>query len=164
MTIAQPPAAEDEPKGLGGWLILVIAILAISPVFGSLELSKYELVMRNFAYLTGSQIVLVAVELTDLLVLDVLAPPIILYLMAKRLDVFPGVFVIWLVASIAVIFIYVALSYLLFNESLVAQGQEFFSPVFRRRAFTTVAYALIWIPYMYNSNRVLSTFVNKQPV
>ncbi|WP_395450204.1 DUF2569 family protein [Aminobacter sp. UC22_36] len=128
MTIAQPPAAEDEPKGLGGWLILVIAILVISPAFGLLELSKYEFVVRNFAYLSGQQMVLVAVELADLLLLDVLAAPIILYLMVKRLDLFPGVFIIWLVASVAVIFIYIVFSYLLFSDSLVAQGLEFLAP------------------------------------
>lgn len=160
MTIAQPPAADDEPKGLGGWLILVMVILVISPIQGLLSLADYGPVFESFPFLTYPQISLMLLEAAFLVVLDVIAPIVILYVMVKKLDIFPGVFMLWLLAAIASLFIDVVLGYFFFSDFLEANGTPFFSSDFIHRATRTVAYALIWIPYMYNSNRVLNTFVN----
>lgn len=164
MTIAQPPTADDEPKGLGGWLILIIVILVISPIQGLLALAAYGPVFESFPLLTYPQMSLMLLEVAFLVVLDVVAPIPILYLMVKKLDIFPGAFMLWLLAAIGALGIDVALGYLFFSEFLEANGTPFFSSDFLRRTIWTVAYALIWIPYLYNSNRVLNTFVNKWPV
>lgn len=164
MTIVQSPIADDEPKGLGGWLILIMVILAIAPIKGVLSLTAYGQVFQSFPFLTWPQISLMLLEVTFLVVLDVIAPIVLLYLMVKKLDIFPGAFMLWLLSSIASLCIDAALGYLFFSDFLEANGTHFFSSDFIWKSVRAVAYALIWIPYMYNSNRVLNTFVNKQPV
>ncbi|MGF7005618.1 DUF2569 family protein [Aminobacter sp. BE322] len=164
MTIAQPPTADDEPKGLGGWLILIVVILVMAPISGVFALTDYGQVFQSFPLLTWPQISLMLMEVLFLIVLEVIAPTVLLYLMVKKLDIFPGAFMLWLLAAIGALGIDAALGYLFFSEALEANGTPFFSSDFVWKAAKAVAYALIWIPYMYNSNRVLNTFVNKQPV
>ncbi|WP_269932334.1 DUF2569 family protein [Aminobacter sp. HY435] len=161
MTIAEPPVAEDEPKGLGGWLLVIMAILAIAPINGVFALAEYGQVFQSFPNLTYPQIFLMLLEVVFLVVLDLVAPVVLLYLMVKKLDIFPGAFMLWLLAAIASLCVDAALGYLFFSDFIEANGTPFFSSDFKRRFMRSVAYAVVCIPYMYNSNRVLNTFVNK---
>lgn len=161
MTIAQLPAAEDEPKGLGGWLILPMIGLLAAPLFGlghfglPLGFAKAELPEFQVDLLKTSFFPYVLFYVVS----SILGPIWLLVLMFKKKRSFPSMYVIWAVLNLALIVVDLALACAFFGE------------LFRTRATSLLDFVLtsLWraaglygigIIYMRRSLRVRNTFIN----
>ena len=161
MTIAQPPAAEDEPKGLGGWLILPMIGLLAAPLLGLghfgllLFFAKAELPEFQLAFLNASFFPYVIFYVVS----SILGPIGLLVLMFRKKRSFPSMYLTWAVFNVALIVAELALAGL------------FFGGLFRTRALSLLVFVLtgLWravglygigVIYMRRSLRVRNTFIN----
>jgi hypothetical protein len=146
------PTEKQNLQGIGGWLILLAAELALSPV-GTVGLLATDAALVLSGHLAGplpSRGIL-----TGLLFLDAIADVAILAGLIVVNVLFYGKkknFPRWMIGFLVGRFILAAavhqvmLSYIAFNNSLLA--------------FDSLVSAVVWIPYLLLSQRVKQTFVH----
>lgn len=144
------------PIGIGGWLLLPMLGLFAAPIVGVMQLVGYADVFSAWQYLNAGQAVFVVAELAANLTLVLLAPAILLFFMFKRLEMFPGWYMIWAAAGPVFLLADAFFAYMLIPE----QGSEIFDKETVRGIGRSILSAAIWIPYMMRSERVANTFVN----
>ncbi|MCX8569720.1 DUF2569 family protein [Aminobacter sp. MET-1] len=159
MTI-QPPITEDEPKGLGGWLILPMVGLLAAPLLGLghfgllLSFGKVRLPELQLDLLRTSFFPYVFFYVAS----SILGPIGLLVLMFRKKRSFPSMYWRWAVLNIALVVMDLALAV------------AFFGGLFRGRT-SLLDYVLtaLWragglygigIIYMRRSLRVRNTFIN----
>ena len=160
--------SEKNPKGLGGWLILVIlglfitVLLQLYNIYVSVTLFTDGTVdfisdPSSDIYIPGYGGLLKFEFIGEIIFLA--AAVYLIYLFFRKSRQFPKYFVIFLIASAA----YIILDYLLLSSTSVsAETQEFIDDALsdqNREVARAFIGALIWGAYMKKSKRVKATFI-----
>lgn len=160
-------SADNELKGLRGWLILVGIGVVIGPFrlaygYGPMYYSIFT--DGTFQILTnvGSEVyhplwgpLLIAEALYNSLV--VLVSAYLIYLFFSKHYLFPKVYI----AIVGVSLIFIPLDAWL--GSFVITDEPMFDPVTTKEFVRALIDGVIWIPYMLVSKRVKATFVENMP-
>jgi glucan phosphoethanolaminetransferase (alkaline phosphatase superfamily) len=162
---ATPPASVSTPapaEKLGGWLILLMAGLVLTllnqlqglpdtfQLFGTLSTANVDPILSN----------LVQLDLIVGIALYLIAPIVLLVLMAGRRRRFVRLFITWAIVSAVFTILDLMLGYALGHASLEAEGQSFFGFDMLRQLLGPAVALCIWTPYLLQSQRAKTTFVN----
>jgi hypothetical protein len=150
---------KQGPVGLGGWLILPMLGLFVSPLGGLIQFTTYPDLREAWPYLTYGQSALTVGEIAMNLIVLVIAPITLLTFMFKRLEMFPGWYMIWLAAVPVFLIGDALLVYAMFPEAFADGTAEVFDKETVRGITRAAVSAVIWIPYIMQSERVANTFV-----
>lgn len=159
-----PPAAlaNSEPRGLGGWLVLVMIGLIVSPIrigilIGTLVLSVFQNGTWEALTTPGSEhyhplwapLLIFELAINGILILAGVTLLALFFTKSRR---FPRMFILY----VAVTLIFQIADYVLAEQipAVAAEGAESLVEIAR-----TVITAIIWVPYMLVSKRVKNTFV-----
>ncbi|MDQ6432446.1 DUF2569 family protein [Mesorhizobium sp. LHD-90] len=157
MTIAPPQVPIDEPKGLGGWLILVMIGLMTAPLTGLAHLDVFVAFMKEI--LPKSHIDFLGAEFTAYVITSILFPTGLLILMFTKDRSFPAFYVVWAAINIVVIVVHVIAAKVLFGDLLHTRAMSLFGVVLNG-VWRAVGLFGIGILYMLKSKRVRNTFIN----
>lgn len=157
MTIAQPPAAEDEPKGLGGWLILPMIGLLAAPLLGLGHLDVLAGFMKEPLpqYLTK----FLHFELIAYAIGSLALPIGLLVLMFMKKRYFPHLYVVWALMNIAVVVVHMFVAAAYFGNFFQTRATSLLD-VLLSGLWRAVGLYGIGIIYMRRSLRVRNTFIN----
>lgn len=147
-------------SGIGGWLILPLLGLCLSPLIGAWTLWNSLSTFDILGQLPIHQSGFIVVETLVNLLLQVFAPIYLLVLMLQKRAIFPRLYQYLLGASLIVIILDLLLAYLLFPDVLASGAAELFDRETTRSLVRSILGVAIWIPYMARSVRVKNTFVN----
>ncbi|MER8787431.1 DUF2569 domain-containing protein [Mesorhizobium sp. M0983] len=163
MADTQQSALPDRegPEGIGGWLVLPMLGLMLTPILGLVQLhnTDYLGMLQNWQAFSLSQGVLIVAELVISGILNLTAPALLLFFMFKRWQIFPGWYMIWAFAMPIYSVLDSWAGYLAFPDSFPSLDDAFDKETMRD-IYRSVWAAAIWIPYMMRSDRVANTFVN----
>lgn len=162
---AEGAAAEEGtlkagPIGIGGWLLLPLLGLFLAPVRGVQYFASYGEVIAAWPFHGLSQSLVTVFELMSTAILLFAAHAILLLFMFKRLQIFPGWFMVWGATFPPVQIADPILVYLAFPEAFSDSDSVIFDGESVREISRSVWACAIWIPYMMRSKRVANTFVN----
>ena len=164
MDLAQPQPPQtvptvDGPVGLGGWLILPLVGAAITP-FASIAALYPDLSSLGDAWglLTGAQKIAIVADVVIKIVGFVVAPVVLLILAVQKLEIFPGLYIVWSWVAVGIVVASSIAAWWVFQEQLTAD--QIFDPQFYRDIGRNLVQAVIWTAYMNMSKRVENTFVN----
>lgn len=162
MAYSDTPAGsvQDGPVGIGGWLILPIIGLVLTPLRMVLQVGTYTDFIDAFPQLTVSQQLMILFEIAGNLVIGIVLPVILLILLANKKRLFPRLYVFWGIGNLIFLIVDLLAAYLVFREAFEASGEPFFDSETVRAIGSSVVLAAIWVPYMLQSRRVRNTFVN----
>lgn len=101
--------AEDDygatPVGIGGFLIVLLAFLAAAAVgFAVLLFAVARVAVESWPIWPNLVRAMVGINMVVVLLLFVLAPIVLIFLALKKLEIFPGLCIIW-IWSVAVIMV-----------------------------------------------------------
>jgi hypothetical protein len=153
-------AARNEPVGIGGWLILPIIGILLTPLRALSLIGTYSEMSEAMPYLSTAQKVFVTIEILVNAVFMVIAPIVLLILLFKRMALFPRVFIIWGLANIAFLVLDLIGAQALFGEVMAQTGTPLFDAETVKEFGRGIVLSLVWVPYMALSRRVKNTFVN----
>ncbi len=160
MADTQPTASSDGPVGIGGWLILPILGLVVTPLRGVFHLASYGELLESMNQLTSGQIAFIVVEFIGNVVVLLVLPIVLLVLLFRKSASFPRWFVVWAAVGLAFIILDIAAAQVFFGDVLAATGQALLDADTMRELVRSIVLAVIWIPYVRISRRVANTFVN----
>lgn len=147
-----------RPSGIGGWLLLPLLRLIISPIVWLYGAKDFVDVWEARSFLTNAQSVFLIIEFVVNLGAFIAAPLALLVLMFKKLDIFPGLYIIWICALPVLVFLDAVLSLWVFDGVLTAE--DAFDGETKKAIAQGVGQAVLWTLYMNRSERVENTFVN----
>lgn len=148
----------DGPVGLGGWLILPILGLIATPIIMALSVKDYLDLWNVRAFFTNFQVAFLTVELIANIVVNVAAPLLLLWLLSKKLEIFPGLYIIW-ICALPVFLLLDSLASLWVLGDLISV-EDAFDRDTKKSIAQSVGQAILWTLYMNRSRRVANTFVN----
>lgn len=160
----QVPLPKDAPEGIGGWLIVPLIGLTLTPILNLLALPDLLAVLEPATWqsLTSSDsssyhvLWMPAIFLEIAFTLFMIVFPVyLLWCVMQKFARVPKLFIFWYVVTFGLQFLdTVAISIL--AESFSGMGEaDSYKEV--GRAFFAL---LIWVPYFQKSERVKNTFVN----
>lgn len=153
-------APAPGPSGLGGWLSLLCAVIVLSMVGSCISLwTSYEQLSPVWpAFSTGQAGFLLVITAVDI-VAGVVVPAALIVLFLRKSQTFPGVFIIWAVAS-PLLTIIETFFYDWVFDAFRAPGDEILDAETKKDIVRSVFWACVGIAYIYRSDRVSTTFVN----
>lgn len=156
-------SGEKELKGLGGWLILVGIGVVLSPIRLVIELVPFYFSIFNdggWTALTTPSSDLYTPYFGALLIgemsinfLMMFTWAYIGYLFFTKNYLFPKLYISIMAASL------IFITFDAWVASQIFPGQVMFDADTKKEFMRTLVPALIWVPYMMESNRVKATFV-----
>lgn len=149
---------ERPLTGLGGWLILVVIGLIMTPLLNIVSLVR-DTNLDSLARVPAGLQAFVWFENAMTLVFGVLIPIYLVAIMFRLRIAFPQRFIWWLGTFAVISTLDLVALYVLFNDFLAARGVNVLSAEYLRDPTRTAISAAIWIPYMKMSSRVQNTFV-----
>ncbi len=162
--VTVPDSEHDtEPRGLGGWLILVAIGLTIAPLQLALELIQVNIQIFTAGYwsvLTDPSseayhplwaLLFVFETIGNLVLIAVAAAGMVLFF--RRSSAFPKLMVSYYLGGLG----FVALDLLASNFILEVAATDDVATI--GAVIQSIATCVIWIPYMYRSRRVRNTFL-----
>jgi hypothetical protein len=160
MSNADAPAAavSDGPEGIGGWLVLPILGLILTPLRGLFQLGQLADVKEALAYLTQAQIAFLVIETVLSVAIVIVLPIVLLVLVFRKKRAFPRFYVIWAVLCLLFIVGDLLVLQALFKDFFAAGGVDIVDQETLKDIGRAVALVAIWVPYMLNSRRVRNTF------
>ena len=160
MSETQAPAApaRDGPEGIGGWLILPVIGLVLTPLRGLLQLGDYSGLGEMFPLLSGGQKTFLVAEIGLNLVLVIIAPVVLLILLFNRKLTFPRLYAIWGIVSLVFLIGDLIVAKAVFPEAFGEGGVELLDDDTVREIIRAFVLVLIWVPYMLLSRRARNTF------
>jgi hypothetical protein len=161
MSEIQAPAQayRDGPEGIGGWLVLPIIGMFLTPVQALLQLGQYSGLGDNFQFLTFGQKAFVSLEIIGNVAIALIFPIVLLILLFNKRRAFPRLYVVWAVANLVFILGDLLAAKILFGELFEASGTQLIDGETMQAIFRAIVLMAIWVPYMLNSRRVRNTFV-----
>ncbi|CAN7607120.1 DUF2569 domain-containing protein [Mesorhizobium sp. LjNodule214] len=153
--------AREGPEGIGGWLVLPMLGLMLTPVLGLILMyeADYVGIARNWQAYSFSQAALLIAELLIGGILNFTAPALLLFFMFKRWEIFPGWYMMWAIAAPLYAVLDPWAAHLVFPDTFPTL-EDAFDRETMRTISRSIWGAVIWIPYMMRSERVANTFVN----
>lgn len=148
----------DGPVGIGGWLVLPLLGLVLTPIKGIAFLGQYT--GLSLEHLSTAQAALIVIEIIGNVALIVVMPIVLLVLAFQKRMKFPSLFVTWAVLGLAFVIFDLIVAYALFKDIYAASGTEFMDADTWRELARSLFLVVVWGPYMRNSRRVENTFVN----
>ncbi len=155
--MASPDAA---PRGIGGWLILPLLGLLLTPVQGFFQLPQYAGLGNAWRTMNPAQTDFLVCEIAANAIIVFILPPALLVLLLSRRHGFPRFYVAWAVADLLLVIADLALARVLFADVYAHGSAPFFDADTVRNITRSLLTVLIWVPYMLLSRRVRNTFVN----
>ncbi len=151
-------AQSKGPTGLGGWLILPMIGMFLTPAINLWSLPEYFSLLGPDYALTTQQTFAVRFELAQALAMS--AVPIgLLVLFFNRKRQFPPAHIAWQVVNLIWTLMVSALTYSAFREYHEATGASFWDDGTGSTLAGQLASTCIWTGYLLNSTRVRNTFV-----
>lgn len=148
----------EGPEGIGGWLILPMLGLILTPLTGLVGLKDYIGLSETFHLLTVPQQIFLVVEIIGNLVIAVILPIILLVLLFSKKLGFPRLYIAWAIANLVFVLADLIAAKILFGDVFEAQGVSLIDQETARSIGRSIVLVVIWIPYMLNSQRVQNTF------
>lgn len=146
------------PSGIGGWLILPLLGIMVTPIVWAVGLTDYTGIWDAMPFLTVPQKAFLILESVAGFALTVAAASLLLYLMYKKLEIFPGLYIIWLWALPGFVILDALLFFWIFDNFV--SFEDVFDRETKRSITRGIGQAILWTAYMYKSVRVENTFVN----
>lgn len=154
---------EDEPSGLGGWLIFPMLGLIISPfIIGAMLVTTFIPIFSEgyWSILTNPESEAYHVLWAPLLAFEIIgnlvflvAPVILLVLFFQKHYRFPILIIIYLATNL----VFIGIDFVAVHLFLgTADGSD---PESIKELIKTLIGAVVWIPYFKNSIRVKNTFI-----
>ena len=157
----EPVANRSEngsPRGLGGWLILPLLGLGLTPVVCLIQFVSLIDFLEVWKFLQASQKLFVMIDLLASIAAFFVAPILLLILAFRHSEMFPGLYVIWAGAVPILVLLDAVIAYQVFRDLFADSGEEMFDRETIRSLGRSIWSAAIWIPYMMRSKRVENTF------
>ena len=158
LTTPLPATASIGPRGFGGWLVIPILGLIITPPFalyslGTTVVPLFEAAVRQAVFARPPLLLMVGVELVGSFVMLVLSA-ICLVRSKQRSSKFPSLMITFLCVNF-VVHLSNAATTIWYYDSIgmsppSGAGQG---------GFGTLLAVLVWVPYFIKSKRVKNTFV-----
>jgi hypothetical protein len=146
------------PVGIGGWLILPVIGLFLTPIQGLVQMGDYSGLIKNMQYLTPAQGAFVWLEIIANLVIVVAMPIFLLVQLFRKKALFPKAYVIWAVANIAFEFLDLIVAQVLFGEIFEKSNTRLIDGDTVKSMLRSIVLVVVWVPYMKMSARVRNTF------
>jgi hypothetical protein len=146
--------------GIGGWLILPMIGMFITPLVGLWDLQNVTstfAVAQELADLRGA---LVVGEIVGNFLLQIVMPIVLLILFFRSSARFPRLYVTWMLVNVVYVVVDLILAYFAFRLVWESGAAEFWDAENVRNIARSFVVAAIWVPYMRKSVRVKNTFVN----
>ena len=160
MDAAAPSAGVGSgPSGIGGWLVLPMLELFLTPLVGLAFLRTFPETLRYFNLLSGTQGAFVIFEFAFNSALLILTPIALLVLFFEKRARFPKVYIGWSLVTLAFQLLDLPVAYYAFKEYFDNSGEPFLDPETLHQLGKSLFSAVIWVPYMLRSRRVRNTFV-----
>lgn len=158
---AQPPAVPaTRISGIGGWLVLPMLGLIATPIVQLANLAGLGNTLGDVSNLGPLIANLVWIETIVNFGLFVVAPALLLIQFFGRRRAFPRWYIVWTAAAAVFVVLDLFAGYAAFHDAYEASGTPFFGSDTLRALAGALVGVCVWIPYMTNSVRVKSTFVN----
>lgn len=151
---------EGELKGIGGWLILPVLGLCLSPFLQLWVLWDDLSSLGGLEHLQLQRSAFLIFETAVLLSLYVAAPIYLITQLLQKKARFPRLYQLLLAANLGWAILHPALAFVLFRENSFSGAAEFYDSEPMRAIVRGAVFAAIWIPYMSVSVRVRNTFIN----
>jgi hypothetical protein len=158
-TTGSSAPARDGPEGIGGWLVLPVIGLVLTPLRGLYQLSQLTGVKDSLQFLSSGQTAFLVVETLLSLVIAVGLPIALIVLLFNKKKAFPRLYVIWAVLCLAFLIVDLILAQALFKDIFAASGVELIDADTLKDILRTLVLVGVWVPYMLNARRVRNTFV-----
>ena len=149
----------DGPEGIGGWLILPMLGMFLTPIYGIVQLSQYTGLADSFPLLTSGQKAFLIIELFGNVAIAVIFPIVLMVLLFNKRRAFPGLYIIWAAANLIFILGDLLAAKILFGDLFEASGTPLIDGETAQGIIRGIVLMVIWVPYMLNSRRVRNTFV-----
>lgn len=156
-------ATANQPKGLGGWLILVggglifglikliVTLIAIyKPLMNDFELKELSDI-NSPAYIPNFSLLLYAEALVNTFI--ILLSVYLIYLYFKKKNTFPKYYIF------ITLFVIITIPIDAYLTSIVFPEEDMFDKDTVKSFFQSLFSGAIWIPYMVKSKRVKNTFI-----
>jgi hypothetical protein len=155
--LSRPSQDRSAPSGVDGWLIVALLVLATrianSLLFFESHLERVgPISFANPIYALSS-----LVRIADPIVLDLVAPALLLTLAAFRSWLFPSLYIAFVLLGVASAGAQAGLTHLVVGEPQFNQ-QLFFAVFSSAEGNAWLLFSIISIPYMLLSRRVRNTF------
>ncbi|WP_274627762.1 DUF2569 domain-containing protein [Arvimicrobium flavum] len=152
--------AREGPEGIGGWLVLPIIGLILTPIQGVVQIGQYMGLMQSFEFLTGPQATLLVLEIIANVAIAIVLPAYLLRLLFSRKREFPRTYVVWAGINLAFLIADLMAAKILFGQAMAAARMTPIESETTQTFLRAIAMMAIWVPYMLNSRRVRNTFVH----
>lgn len=160
MTDIAQPMTVDGPKGIGGWLILPLIGLVITPLRGLVTLpATYGGLGEAMPYLSSGQAAFVYAEAAFNAVVLIVLPLVLLVLLFQKKRAFARWFVIWAIVGIVGLVIDLIIAKYMFPDAFPTL-EAVFDAATLQELLRSIVMLCVWVPYMLISKRVKNTFVN----
>lgn len=146
--------------GIGGWLLLPLLGLCLTPFVGAWNLWQVLPTLGVLGQVPIYQAGFLVVETIIDVVIQIAAPIYLLVQMLPKRSAFPRLYQYWLGINLIWMVLDIAIAYVVFREVFATGAAEIFDRDTARSLTQGVIGAAIWIPYMARSVRVRNTFVN----
>ena len=157
--VGEDQSARMGPVGLGGWLILPLLGIALTPVISTvLQWSHLQAIFEAWSVVSTAQKLFLIIDLAAIGVACFIAPAVLLYLAFQRSEMFPGLYIIWICALPVMLLVEGFATLWVFSDLLTSE--EVFDRETRRDIGRSIFQAILWTVYMNRSKRVANTFVN----
>lgn len=160
MSDVQAPAVpvRDGPEGIGGWLILPVIGLFLTPIRGLVQFRDYASLTETFQLLSGGQQAFLVAEIVLNVIFVIVFPIVLLILLFNRKQRFPRLYAFWGIVSLVFFIGDLIAAKMLFGDVFAAGGVELLDQATIQELVRSIVLAAIWVPYMLTSRRVRNTF------
>lgn len=148
------------PVGLGGWLVLPMLGMFLTPVIGVLGINQLLPALDGGLALTSAQRLVIWLEVVTNIVFQGIAPIALLVLFFKRARRFPTLYAAWISLNLIIVLVDLVFAYNVFRDYYDTPGVTFWDQETTQLVGRSVFGVAIWVPYMINSRRVRNTFMN----
>ncbi len=153
-------SAERVPEGFGGWLIVPIIGLVVTPLRAVFHLADYGELFASTERLPAGLSAFLMLEFVGNIVFLLVLPIILLVLLFRKSASFPRMFIMWAAGGLAFSVLDLFTTQVLFGDILAATGQTPLDAEVIQELIRSIILVVVWIPYMRASRRVANTFIN----
>lgn len=161
MTSDAETSQKKPLKGIGGWLLLPLIGLPLSPIVGAwLLVSTVIEYASALSSLNSIQITFVVIGLISYALLGCVAPLLLFVLLLRRSKLFPQLSIALQAATVLLVVCIPIVGYFVFRSLLYSDQVPIIFRTSLSGFFGTLVGSFVWSYYLTTSVRVKNTFVN----